>query len=180
MRQSGGRPWYHEGSERGAFIQAFPLQTKEVFHYHLQLCNEWKQEGTKLFSEVQQIMVWQGKSWLISYLDTIIHKECCSVRTWALSGGGISIPRNNRSSAEHSPEQPALYIWSWLHCEQEVGKDDLQRKGSFSPKFCDSNVLHDTCAKILSAFNIITSVRYHQHFHELEHCRADSNTVHIV
>lgn len=148
-----------------------------IFSY---VTGEWKQEGTKLFSEVQRIKVCQGKFWLVSYLDEIIHKERCSVRTWALSGRRISIPGNTQSSAGHSPEQSALYILSWLHCELEVGQDDLQRKGSFSPEFYDSSVLHDMCAKTLSALNIITGVRYHQHFHQLEHHQADSNSVYLV
>lgn len=52
-----------------------------------------------------------------------------------------------------------LYIWNWPLCEQEVGPDDLQKKGRFSPTFfCDSNVPHDMCAKILSSLNISSLV----------------------
>lgn len=122
---------------------------------------DWKKDSTKLFSEVL---------------------SCNRLRCSKGNSGWLAITKKffTRSGAasEHGPrevmEYPSLeilkaqldtapsnllYIWSRPHCEQEVGPDDLQRKGPFSPKlFHDSNVPYDMCAKILSALNISSLV----------------------
>lgn len=77
-----GEPWYYEEFERGTFIQPFPLQAKERFKCHLQLSNGWlkeRQDQTFLRgAQLQQIKVRQGKFWLSSYKEKILHKECAA------------------------------------------------------------------------------------------------------
>lgn len=129
-----------------------------IFRY---LMGDWKRDRTKFFSEVLS-----GNRWRCSKGNS----GCLAIKKKYFTRSGAASEHGPREVMEYPSLETLkaqldtalsnlLYIWSWPCCEQEVGPDDLQRKGPFSPKFFyDSNVPHDMCAKILSALNISSLV----------------------